>query len=315
MDYTTDIHQLDAARIRLLIDASIQAYNAFDGDHPSRWRPDRVTPPEGYELIDYWTGVDAVFGHDKTVEVYGLVFRSTASPGRYLFAFRGTDSFLDALDDLGMHHQVFRPFDTATTVPSDVLVESGFQDVYRTADGAVPSMQQQVFALLDKYQGAGHPVEELLVTGHSLGAALSTLFVLDLALSRPGVPAHLVNYASPRVGNHHFIPFYERHVEKARAAPRSLRVQNVYDKVPCVPFERLGYAHLPQAYLVAFYPVNDWGRYDVAGCHSSLAYRAVIDCAAASSDGMCTNHHLPVKGQKDEVHSKKPRPDEICQLW
>lgn len=315
MDYITDIHRVDAARIQLLIDASIQAYNAFDSNHPSRWRPDRVTPPDGFELIDYWTGVDAVFGYDKTVEVYGLVFRSTASPGRYLFAFRGTDSFLDALDDLGMHHQVFRPFNTATTVPSDVLVEGGFQDVYRAADGSVSSMQQQVFALLDNYRESRYPVEELLVTGHSLGAALSTLFMLDVALSRPDVSARLVNFASPRVGNHHFIPFYEQHVEKAHEGPRSLRLQNVYDKVPCVPFERSGYAHLREACLIAFYPVNHWKKYDVIGCHSSLAYRGVIACATESSDGMCTNHHLQIKGQTDAVHSKKPDPKEICRLW
>jgi len=313
--YVSDIHRLDADRIRLSIEASVQAYKAFDPHHPTHWQPERVTAPEGYELIDYWTGADAVFGHDKTVEVYGLVFRSQSSPGRYVFAFRGTDSLLDALDDLGVEHQRFHPWDTGVDVPGNVSVAASFQDIYRRNDGAVTSMQQQLFKLLDNYRQSSTPVEELLVTGHSLGAALGTLFMLDLAVSRPGVSARLINFASPRVGNHHFIGFYEQQVERPRASERSLRVQNVYDKVPCVPLEHMGYAHLPEAYLVAFYPHETLGKLDEVGCHSSLAYRAVVDCAAASEKGMCENPKLTVPGKTKRYHSEKPEEKHICTLW
>ena len=73
------------------------------------------------------------------------------------------------------------------SVPADVRVEAGFWDVYTTGDGATPSMQRQVSALLDRYAASDHPIFELWITGHSLGAALSTLFALDVALCRPAI--------------------------------------------------------------------------------------------------------------------------------
>ena len=82
-----------------MIDCCIQAYNAFDTTRASECRRSAVTAPRGYELLTSWSGVDSVFDRDQTVESYGLVFRSNTAPWRYIFAFRGTDSALDVLDD------------------------------------------------------------------------------------------------------------------------------------------------------------------------------------------------------------------------
>ena len=46
-------------------------------------------------------------------------------------------------------------------------------------------MQQQLFTLLGEYEASDKPIAQLFITGHSLGSALSELFTLDLALSRP----------------------------------------------------------------------------------------------------------------------------------
>ena len=80
-------------KVLLLIDASIQAYRAFDHD------PRPAEAPLGYEIVDTFSGVDSVFGDHRTVEVYGIVFRSISSPDRYVFAFRGTDSVTDLIED------------------------------------------------------------------------------------------------------------------------------------------------------------------------------------------------------------------------
>lgn len=305
MDYVTNITKIGAACIKRLAHAASQAYNAFDPNHSSKCHRARITPPDGFEFVDFWTGVDSVFGCDKTVEVYGLVFRSLAAPWRYIFSFRGTACVLDALDDLGVETTILEPFDTDTAIPGDVHVESGFNSIYRTSAGSTESMQRQLFGLIDKYQASERPIAELNITGHSLGAALSQLFTLDVALSRPSVAAININFASPRVGNHSFVRFYQQAVTGPDGF-RSLRVQNMYDAVPDVPPTELGFAHVPFAYVIAFYRDNWYGKLDLADCHSILNYGAVVECGAASTNGVCVAHRMHVPGQGYTIRSERP---------
>lgn len=315
MEYISDIHNLDEDRIELLINASIQAYNAFNTSDPAHCQWDKIKALTGYEVVDYWTGVDTLFTHDKTVEVFGLVFRTTTAPWQYIFAFRGTDSILDILDDLGVDQAPFYPFSTKASLPSDLKIESGFQDVYHTAAGATPSMQAQVFGLIEKYQQSDKPIQQLWITGHSLGAALSQLFMFDLALSSPGIDAWNINFASPRVGNEVFVKHYQGCVENSPGEQRSLRVQNIYDKVPCVPPEDLEYAHVSPAFINGFYADNDLGRLDLLACHSSLNYQAVIQCSINTPQGVCINTHLKVPGQDYPVLSCQPNQADVCSFW
>lgn len=314
MEYISDIHKLDENKIALLINASIQAYNAFSSDDPGHCQWDKIEAPAGYETLDYWTGVDTLFTHDKTVEVFGLVFRTTTAPWHYIFAFRGTDSLLDILDDLGVEQAPFYPFSNKASLPVDLSVESGFQDVYHTSTGQTQSMQAQVFALLEKYQLSDKPIQQLWVTGHSLGAALSQLFMFDLALSSDKIDAWNINFASPRVGNAVFVQHYQGCVGVPEQQ-RSLRIQNVYDKVPCVPPENLGYAHVSPAFINGFYAANDLGRLDLLACHSSLNYQAVIQCSINTPSGVCTNPRLKVPGQDTPVSSHQPNQADVCRAW
>jgi hypothetical protein len=300
MACNTDIRKANPERIRLLIDCSIQAYNAFSDKDRSQCDRSRVTTPEGYELLDCWSGVDAVFGRDKTIETYGLVFRSTTAPWRYIFAFRGTDSILDILDDCGVESQAFTPLESNTPTPADVRVESGFNDIYKSDDGAVDSMQRQLFALIDKYQSSTRPIGQIYITGHSLGAALSQLFTLDLALSRPDIPSENINFASPRVGNGAFVRLCEKH-----SSHPILRVQNTYDAVPHLPPEELGFKHTSSVYLIAFHSTDLLGKKDLMESHSSLNYKAVIACAGKSEEGICAANHLQVGGEKS-ISSELP---------
>lgn len=288
----TDIRMLDSNRIKLLIDCSIQAYNAFNAKQPAHCHREGVIPPDGFELLDSWSGVDSVFGQDKTIETYGLVFRSIEAPWRYIFAFRGTDDALDMLDDCGVEPQEFVPFETDIGIPDDVRVESGFNDIYRTPDDATGSMQQQLFTLIDKYQTSANPISEIHVTGHSLGAALSQLFTLDLALSRPGIPTSNINFASPRVGNKSFVSFYE-----TVSQDTTLRVHNQYDAVPHLPPAELGFEHTPAAYIIAFYSEDLLGKVDLKASHSCTHYQAALICASESDDGVCVRKELkPLDG-------------------
>jgi triacylglycerol lipase len=292
----------DRGRVCLLIDASIRAYRAFSG------APVSTAPPDGYEFVTTWSGVDALFGKDKHAETYGIVFRSLEKPNRYVFAFRGTASPEDFGLDLGCRGHAFVPFGpsasgpggTVPGVPVDVSVEAGFWDAYTTATVTTVSMQRQVFALLDSYAAPGRRVAiELWITGHSLGAALSTLFALDVALCRPEIKASHVNFASPRVGNQAFVEFYQQQRAQQDATTRTLRVQNVCDEVPNLPPRELGYQHVSDVMFVEFHKHRallsdiEW----LVHCHASANYQAVLQCAKESPDGVCDNPALQVPGE------------------
>lgn len=264
--------EIDCKMALLLLEASIQAYRAFDSSHPAIADLTRVTIPEGYELIDSWTGVDALFNRLQHVETYGLVFRSEREPYTYIFAFRGTDTWQDFCDDCGFDRVRFSPYNRDVIVPDEVRVEYGFNHIYTDAYGETQPMQQQLFALVDKYLASAKPIDRLYVTGHSLGCTLATLFALDLALARPEISVINYNYASPRVGNQAFVDFYQQH----SLGQRTVRFQNIFDKIPHTPLEIQEYRHLPNAYLIAFYRDRFGGKLDIMSNHSSLNYQKVL---------------------------------------
>ena len=315
--YITSIDDTDKAKTLLLIEASLQAYNAFNKDTPKICQEEKIAPPTGFEFVECWTGIDAIFSYDKTEECFGVVFRSQVAPYTYIFAFRGTASNLDILDDLGVESTSFTPFKAGVAVPSNVAVESSFYGIYNSSKGKIPSMQYQLFQLIDKYNTSGKPIDQLYITGHSLGSALSELFTLDVALSRPSIPASNINYACPRVGNKFFVTFYETQPSQKNPSTRTLRVQNTYDVVPCVPFEKLGYQHLSYAYIIAFYKNILGGKADFLANHSAFNYRAVLNCAATSNAGVCVRKKLavPANGKNYAVVSKKPDQSTICDFW
>lgn len=300
----TNINEIDKTKVLRLIEASIQAYKAFDSDEPEVCQVNKIIPPEGFEFIDSWSGYDSIRGVDKHAEVYGVVFRSQKSPENYIFAFRGTTGTYDILDDLGVEKKAFVAH--AGNVPSGVEVESGFFDIYSVSTGEIPSMQQQLFQLIDKYA-----IQQLSITGHSLGSALSEIFTLDIALSRPDVKTSTINYACPRVGNNEFVTFYEKQAAQQDPKTRTLRVVNTEDKVPCGPPESLGYKHASGAYFISFY--EDGGieeRYfDLLARHKAYNYQAVLMCAAESADGFCVSSGIVVHASSDSITSQKPDPD------
>ncbi|MGK7941079.1 MAG: lipase family protein [Crocosphaera sp.] len=327
--------QIDKEKALLLVDASIQAYNAYNKlqGPVSVCNSDRIKSPTGYEHIASWKGVDAVFNEDKTVEYYGLVFRSENAPYTYIFSFRGTDSTEDLLDDFGYDPTEFFPYDKSASVPSDVRVESGFYRIYSDDDPATntDSMQKQLFTLIDQYHNSDKPIDQLYITGHSLGAALTALFTLDMALSRPNINTSNYNYASPRVGNQAFVEFYEQQLPQKDEKTRTIRIQNTRDKVPCVPLRDQRYQHLSYAYLIDFHK-DAWFGFDlnfVADNHDIHSYQKVLECAFESETGVCINHHLLVtshyftmkkgnltrKTKKQKVNSQQPNPSQVCGWW
>lgn len=116
-----------------------------------------------------------------------------------------------------------------------VWVHEGFLEAYT-------SVRSEVLRLLETAMAGDQEPWTLYITGHSLGAALSTLCSFDCARRtwRGGaVRPHIVhyNYGSPRVGNKAFAEEFDRLV------PNAWRVANSNDAVTLVP-RMLGYCHV-----------------------------------------------------------------------
>ena len=151
INYVTDINKVNKELVLTLAEFSVQAYNAFSSENPSLCGYSKSDAPADYTFLACFSGVDSIFGVDDTVECFGLILRSKDAPYSYYIAFRGTDSVLDWVDDLGVEFDQFVPYTGDSSSVSNVQVEAGFYDVYTESKNSVgdpdftPSMQEQIF--------------------------------------------------------------------------------------------------------------------------------------------------------------------------
>lgn len=254
---TTLSTTLDPTVTLALAQASIAAYAAFNKVG--------YQLPANYKMVDSWTGWDA-FLITGVEELYGLVFQCTL-PGEsdtYIFAFRGTDSDMDIYEDVHFETTDFVP--TSGTIAPTPRVASGFYGIYDQLGGSMTqSMRDQLFALLAKYKPA-----KLYVTGHSLGAALSQLFSLDLAISQP-TPSLNINFASPMVGTADWQVAYDNTLSPSQ----SIRCYNYWDYVPSLPPSQFGYVPVGEAFRTAFYVRGEWFPHELSR-HSIVNMQTVL---------------------------------------
>ena len=213
--------RLNAAVTLALAQASVAAYNDFAG------LP--YTPPTDYKYFARFRGWDPYSGE---AERFGLIFGYNGPAtveDSYIVAFRGTDSLSDVLDDTLWNQVDFKPYSNSVSPSPDV--HQGFYEIYSKAIRVAPrietpSMRDQIFSLLPN-------PDEILITGHSLGAALSQLLTLDMRVSMPHVNIANLNFASPRVGGKK----WEAACDNVGATGRITRVINYWDYVPDTPPE------------------------------------------------------------------------------
>ena len=83
----------------------------------------------------------------------------------------------------------------------------------------------------------------MVVTGHSLGAALALLDSVYLSLHLPaGTRLSVVGYGMPRVGNSAFADYVDAMVS-ASATATVTHINNKKDPIPIVPGRFMGFAH------------------------------------------------------------------------
>jgi hypothetical protein len=145
-----------------------------------------------------------------------------AKLNRLVVSFRGTEFFKDWLDDFDFTPEPYR------SIPGRGTVHQGFQIVYEAVRENLRKLVQS------KAPGC----KELLITGHSLGGALSALSAPDLLNDVAANLAPIVyTWAEPRVGHMDFVQFFDTRVNIC------YRIVNLWDVVPHLPPPLALYEH------------------------------------------------------------------------
>lgn len=170
---------------------------------------------------------------------------------RITVVFRGSESKYDWYYDLS----VFK-----TKLHDDVYVHGGFYKQLHNED-MYDKIKKDLLELLEE-----HKDYDIYVTGHSLGAALSTLFGYELSRDITN-EIKIVSFASPRVGNHAFRKKFDNKTNLTH-----YRVSNNRDIVTSVPmfnFQHVGtnIALYEDSYKIyENYSYNSWFHYSLFNC-------------------------------------------------
>jgi len=145
--------------------------------------------------------------------------------------FRGTTDWLNWIENVDFP-LVSLGFGNA---PSGVSVHDGFRDAYNSVQSSVRSTIATVLS--------AHTINQVYISGHSLGGALATLGAVDLVQSGiipSTIPVSVYTFGSPRVGNPSFATWYETlHITTYRVTYKN-------DEVVHLPFAWMGYGHVTQ---------------------------------------------------------------------
>jgi predicted lipase len=242
------------------------AYDMYDVNHGDL-RPAAKNIPPGWEL-SAWIHMSDFLFQITELKFYGIVVYEIANPDNRIIAIRGTEGLVEWLDDAASLAMV--PF---RQVPSAGRVAFGFDNIYstmkvvpvpRAAPGpaAVPEPEltgsfadqlEQLALRRETERGVANEFAEgrtrrerpTVVTGHSLGSALATLFVLENSVKQKFDISLCSTLASPKVGNLEFTHLFD-------ALPViSWRIVNIRDVVPklppTIPFV-LDYEHVAVAF-------------------------------------------------------------------
>jgi len=182
------------------------------------------------------------FGVEKGVEWYLSYLEDTV-----YITFRGSDGTADWLDNFKFFKKPVKSIKyNKKTIPyegisSKIKVHSGFVKQYK-------SVRQNILDNVRVKRRAGF--KKVIVTGHSLGGALATICSLDLQYNIPDIEVVCIPFASPRVGNRHFVKSFKKRIP----ACYSFIYKN--DIVCKVPMYILGYRPVPK--IIRLGGKNKW---------------------------------------------------------
>jgi hypothetical protein len=136
-------------------------------------------------------------------------------------AFRGSQDIEDWQMDFKINKLIV-PFDRDPKIKKDKL-HQGFLTCYM-------SIRDKIF---DKIKSSGKKI--IIITGHSLGAALATICSLDVKYNFSSLDVTQYSFGTPNVGNSDYAKGYNKHMTQ------SYFIRNSNDIVTFVPPRILGY--------------------------------------------------------------------------
>ena len=164
--------------------------------------------------------------------------------------FRGSQSLSNFVDDFDIR--------TQEEYCTGCMVHKGF---FEATQSVLPGVLEEI----SRQQAKNPSLEDIVVTGHSLGipafivpvhvlltfhqtymilrtigAALATIAALDLA--NKGLHVRLINFGSPRLANSNLAEYI------SKTLPTRIRVTNHKDPVPHLPLFALGFDHIQGEY-------------------------------------------------------------------
>ncbi|GLQ51897.1 lipase family protein [Dyella flava] len=252
MYFPPGFSQTEASACAALVLTAYDQFNQWKNQgYPEQssftWKPNG--PTLNYSAA-IW-GTITIYGYSYP-EPFGFV--AWDGHGNAFVVFRGTMTYIDGIVDAEIDQAPY------TFTPGFGNVQTGWNGVYAT-------MRAALLAQLGKIG----TVSRLLITGHSMGSAYSSLAVPDIAKNSsvpPGGSRSYVhyNFASPRVGDTGFAAGMNWNAQAT-----TFRIVNTEDIVPAVPPPLTGsmvYQHVGTPVdFTAEYLTTD-GNHSMANCYS-----------------------------------------------
>ncbi|SJK98610.1 uncharacterized protein ARMOST_01878 [Armillaria ostoyae] len=199
-------------------------------------------PLEDYQALQGSILVSEFFGRVSHLHAY-VAYRPRTK--QLIVATSGTTSFPQAIQDIKVMKHRHRSGRGA--------IHSGFWSLYK-------GVRDSVYAGIAK-GFREHDVKELVITGHSMGGAVSYLLMTDALTQKinipPDVRLKLASFGAPRVGDASFVKYWRELVSKHRevygeSSMVELCVKAYNDGVPSLPPLAFGYRHCTERpmYLV-----------------------------------------------------------------
>lgn len=190
---------------------------------------DAITVPVGFKLEEVIFEEVNEFLNDTCIDDKGMVpiaFIATKDDAIYL-AFRGTaDISDDVIDtDIVQDAYTFLTDGSTTCNMESPKAQTGFNEIYT-------DIEKPIFDKLQELIGTNQ-FNTVLITGHSLGAALAVLALPDLTVNVPLTEVIMYSFAGPGVGNSDFAGIYDCLISEGMNI--SWRVVNTNDAIPKLP--------------------------------------------------------------------------------
>jgi len=171
-------------------------------------------------------------------------------------AIRGTDNIAGWIADADFEKVAYN------NVPG-ALVHQGFYDDWNTYGSEAMGIVKNISMNLCPQ------CNSIIVTGHSLGAALATLASIDLqAIYNSTHSLVLYDYGSPRVGNQAFASFADSTLRY-----NTYRVVNKRDLVTKIPWRSMDYYHLAEE---MWWDGSQWHYCDMSGEDPSCSDSQIV---------------------------------------